>query len=145
MVFWPLIHGIYNSLFMACRTLTHSILTPVPMVYRTPSPWYIEPYTWYFDHPNHGISNPLAMVYRTPFPWYFDPLPIVFWTPTNHLPMVCWPPLHMVFWPPTNHLSIPIHGILNPVPIVIWSLNIWYIKPSIHGILTPTHGALCMV
>jgi hypothetical protein len=25
------------------------------------------------------------------------------------------------------------------------SLNIWYIKPSIHGILTPTHGALCMV
>jgi hypothetical protein len=27
----------------------------------------------------HGISTPLPMVYRTPYPWYFDPLPMVFW------------------------------------------------------------------
>jgi hypothetical protein len=36
----------------------HDILTPLPMVYQTPYPCYIDP---------------LSMVYWTPYPWYFDP------------------------------------------------------------------------
>jgi hypothetical protein len=36
----------------------HGILTPLPMVYRPPYPWYIDP-------PTHGILTPLLMVYQT--------------------------------------------------------------------------------
>jgi hypothetical protein len=43
----------------------------LPMVYRPPYPWYIDPLT-------HGLSTPLpmvfwpplSMVYRPPYPWY---------------------------------------------------------------------------
>jgi hypothetical protein len=42
------------------------LLNPLPMVYRPPYPWYIDP-------PTHGILNPLPMIYRPPYPWYFDP------------------------------------------------------------------------
>ena len=49
------------------RLPTHGILTPLPMVYRPPYPWYIDP-------PTHGIFTHLPMVYRPPNPWYFDPL-----------------------------------------------------------------------
>ena len=38
---------------------------PLPMVYRPPYPWNIDP-------PTYGILTPLPMEYRTPYPWYFD-------------------------------------------------------------------------
>jgi hypothetical protein len=40
---------------------------PLPMIYRTAFPCYIE-------HPDRGILTPLPMVYRTPYPWYIEPL-----------------------------------------------------------------------
>ena len=43
---------------MVYRPTTHGILTPLPMV---------------FWSPTHGTS--------TPYPWYFDPLSMVFWPP----------------------------------------------------------------
>ena len=47
------------------------ILTPLPMVYRLPYPWYIDPlthgiltpYPWYIDPHTHGILTPLSMVF----------------------------------------------------------------------------------
>jgi len=51
----------------------------IPMVYRIPYPWYIEPpthviltsyYPWHIEPPSHGILNPLPMVYLIPYPWY---------------------------------------------------------------------------
>jgi hypothetical protein len=44
----------------------HGILTPLPLVYRIPYPWYIEP-------PTNGISNPLPMVYQTPYYGIMNP------------------------------------------------------------------------
>ena len=49
---------------MVYRLPTYGILTPLPMVYR-------PPYPWYFDPPIHGILTPLPMVYRPPLPMVF--------------------------------------------------------------------------
>ena len=38
---------------------------PLPMVYWTPYPWYIDP-------PIHGILTPLPIEYQPPYTWYFD-------------------------------------------------------------------------
>ena len=66
---------------------------PLPMVYRTPYTWYVEP-------PTHDILNLLSMAYRTPIYGLSNPLPMVFWAP--------YP------W----YIDPPIHGILNPLPMV---------------------------
>ena len=65
----------------------------LPMVYRPPYPWNIDPLPMYIDPPTygiltpptHGISTPLPMVFDppihgilTPYPWYIDPLPMVY-------------------------------------------------------------------
>jgi hypothetical protein len=52
----------------------HGILTPLPMVYRPPYPWYIDP-------PTHGILTSLPMEYRPPYLWYIKPSLMVLWTP----------------------------------------------------------------
>jgi hypothetical protein len=51
---------------------THGILIPLPMVYWTAYPCYV-------DTQANGVTNPLSMVYwtpthgiLTPYPWYFD-------------------------------------------------------------------------
>ena len=59
---------------MVYRPPTHGILTPLPMVYRPPYPWYIEP-------PTHGILTPLPMEYRPPYLWYIKPSLMVLWIP----------------------------------------------------------------
>ena len=114
-------HGILNlgSIFI------HAILIPLienwfpcvvnltPMVYQTPCPWY-------FDHPIHDIlSSLLQMAYRTPYPWYFDP-------PTHGI----LSPLSMVY-------RSPVHGILNPQPVVSSTPFIWYTEPPTHDISNP--------
>jgi hypothetical protein len=43
----------------------HSILTPLPMVYRPPSPWY-------FDPPAHEISTPPTYGILNPLLWYYE-------------------------------------------------------------------------
>jgi hypothetical protein len=51
------------------------------MVYRTSSPWDIEPPNYgilnplrmVYLTPTHGISNHLTMVFRTSYPWYIKP------------------------------------------------------------------------
>ena len=43
---------------MVYRHATHGILTPLPMVYRPPYPWFID-----IDPPTHGISTPQPMVF----------------------------------------------------------------------------------
>ena len=77
----PIIY-ISTPLTMEYRSPTHGILTPLPMVFWPPYPWYIDP-------PTHGILTPLSMVYWPPYPWYIDPLTHGIATP---LPMVFWPP-----------------------------------------------------
>ena len=83
------------------------------MAYQTPCPWYIEPpthsksnpfygiinplpvlyrthYPCYIELPIHGISKPLPMIYRTPYPCYIEqpargiltPLPMIYRTPS---------------------------------------------------------------
>ena len=99
---------------------TDGISTPLPMEYRPPYPWYINPLTY-------GILTSLPMAYRPPYPWYFDPPTHVILTP---LPMVYRPPYTWYFDPPT-------HGILNPLPMVFWPTYPWYIDPPTHGILNP--------
>jgi hypothetical protein len=43
------------------------ILTPLPMVYQTPYPWYFDPPTnGILTLPTYGISNPLL--------WYYESL-----------------------------------------------------------------------
>ena len=61
----------------------YGIMNPLPVVYRTHYPCYIE-------LPIHGISKPLPMIYRTAFPCYIEhpdrgiltPLPMVYRTPS---------------------------------------------------------------
>ena len=65
-VYRPPRHGIFTPSM-------YGISTPLPMVYRTPYPWYVDPYAWYFDSPTNAISNCLPMICRP-------------------LSMLCWPP-----------------------------------------------------
>ena len=97
--FWTL------NLFWKFWPPTDGISTPLPMVYWTPYPWYIDP-------PTHGILTPLPMEYRIPYSWYFDPPIHGISTP---FPWYIEPlthgistPLSMVFWPsPTRRMSTP--------------------------------------
>jgi hypothetical protein len=88
----------YFNLYIFLKFWT--FITPLPMVFRPPYPWYI-------DHLNHGILTPLPMVYRPPYPWYIDPLNHGISTP---LPMVT------VYWHPCLwNIDPPIYGISNPL------------------------------
>ena len=75
------------------------MLTPLPMVYRTPYPWNVDPYALCFDPSTHGIANPLTMVCRPPINYMLTPMNSIL-TPThcisNPLPMAYRPPF-MVF------------------------------------------------
>jgi hypothetical protein len=89
-------------------------LTPIPMVYWPPYPWYIDP-------PTHGILTRLSMV--------FYPLPMVFWSPTHGIISTTLP---VVYRPPYPwYIDIPTHGILTPLPMiyqpisyVLWTLSL---------------------
>jgi hypothetical protein len=126
MLFHTPSHGISTTLSKVLSTsdpwhigpLTFGILNPLPMVFWTHYPCYIEPHI-------HGISNP--------YPWYFEPpthgilisLSMLYWTPihgiSNPLSMVIWTPYPWYYATPT------------PYP--------WYIKPHIHDIsnILPLH------
>jgi hypothetical protein len=54
MVFWRPFH---------ISITIHGILTPLPMVYRTPYPWYIEPPSHAIFISTHCILTPLSMVF----------------------------------------------------------------------------------
>ena len=85
---------------------------PLPMVYRPPYPWNIDP-------PTHGISTPLPMVFWPPYPWYFDP-------PIHGI----LTPLLMVYWPPYPwYIDPPTHGILTPLPMEYRTPYPWYFDP----------------
>ena len=90
---------------------THGILNPLPIVYRPPYPWYIDPLPMVFWPPTHGISIPLSMLFWPAYPWYIDPIPMPRWyiDPLTHGTLT---PLSMVFWP--------------PIPMEYWSPYAWY-------------------
>ena len=167
MVFWPPIPMECWSLFGKLNPQS-MVFWSLPMVYRTPYPWYINllihgilsPYPWNFD--------PIPLVYWTPCPWYFDSLSMVF--PPNH---GISKPLPMPFWPPTHGNLTPIHGIWTPYPwpfdplpmvfclpypcmvfwppypwyfdplsMVFWPLYPLYISPPTHGISTRSYAVM---
>ena len=75
-----------------------------------------SPYTWYFEFHTHGILKPISRLFwsathsvSNPYPWYIEP--------------------------PTHDILIPVHGILNPIPMVFW--RPFHISLTVHGILTP--------
>lgn len=99
------------------------MLSPLPIVYRTPVSGILTPFT-------HSISDlvyiltPLPMIYQTL-------LPIVGYTEPSaygisafilsSLPMVYQPPVHSIH-PFTNYIS---------------NSCLWYIKPSTYAVLNP--------
>ena len=110
---------------------TDGISTPLPMEYRPPYPWYIDPST-------HGILTPLSMVYRPPYPWYIDPPTHGISTPQ---PMVFWPPYLwyikpslMVLWTPPSLLiemrggSIYHEGVQNTMTKIYPWVKISYVN-----------------
>ena len=122
-----------------------NFMTPLPMVYRTHDILIL---------PTHGILTPLPMVFWHPYPWYIELLPWYFDTPTMCRGSIYhgWGcqnimgrgvkisgvggvkiPLPMVFWPPTHGIltllpmvyRTSIHGILTPIPMVFWPPLSW--------------------
>ena len=89
------------------------MLTPLPMAYRTPYPWNVDPYTWYFDLSTHGIANPLPMVCRPPI---------------NDI----LTPMHSMLTPHPWYIEPPTHGISTP--------HSWYFDPSIQEMFTSIIG-----
>jgi hypothetical protein len=119
-------HGIWPSLPMVFWRPIHGISTPLPMVYRPPYRWYIDPpIHGILTPPTHGISTPLHMIFG-------HPQGIILWgmrviVPVSYgilNPMVNWPWgqfSSMVYWTPL--LKTDPHGILTPIKylcIIIW-------------------------
>ena len=77
----------------------------------------------------------------TPYPWYFYPLPMVYWTlyqwiiePPVHgilnpLPLVFDPVTHGILTPYTCYIEPSTHGILTSQSMVYWIPKSWYIEP----------------
>jgi hypothetical protein len=138
------------------------VFYPLPMVFRTPYPWYFDPrYPRYLYAPTHGIWTPLPMAYWTPYRCYFysltygvsNPLSTVYWTPVHGiltsthgiltpLTNVCSPPTRVISTPYPWQCYLTIHGILNPYPWYFYPLPMVFL-PLTHGILTPAiHNSL---
>jgi hypothetical protein len=151
-----LIHGISNPLSVVYRapypkyieSFAHDILTPLRIVYITPTLWYFDPIPMVPVYRTSSLWNiySLPMVYRTDLHIFFRPLFMEYQTPihgiltpthgiSNSLPMVFQPPpnLWYIETPANNILSPyawyiepPSYGILNPLPMVYWTLCVWY-------------------
>ena len=77
----------------------------------------------------------------TPYAWYFYPLPIIYWTlyqwiiePPVHgilnpLPLVFDPVTHGILTPYTCYIEPSTHGILTSQSMVYWIPKSWYIEP----------------
>ena len=82
--FWNFIYFFQFSNFLKLLNFEFILenFDPLPMVYRPPYPWNIDPPThgistplpMVFWPPTHGILTPLSMVYWPHYPCYIDPL-----------------------------------------------------------------------
>ena len=118
-------------------------------------------YPWYIEPPTHGVC-PLPMIYKTPYPWYIGSLSMVFWPPAHNILVLClypwcielpihgiltplptefwlpYPylsnPLSMVFWPPTHDIPNPLSIVYRTPYTCYFTPYRWYVKPPIHGI-----------
>jgi hypothetical protein len=65
--------NIRRKLLSKFLEFSHGIFSPLPLAYRVPWLWLVDPPTLLW-----------AMIYRTLFPWYFEPPTHGILTPTMH-------------------------------------------------------------